>query len=186
MVLLIIGILLSGVLIPLGMQQEIEDIKETEQDLSQIKEALIGYAIQHQRLPCPDTDGDGLENDTNCDTLGALPWVELGVDKNDIWRENFIYQVDKAFSRKPHITTLTTESNLELKYFDSNINIKNNIAFIVISKGKNRQADGDNNNSDTTYEIADKSNFDDQLIWLSTPLLVQQLVASEQWHKNLE
>jgi prepilin-type N-terminal cleavage/methylation domain-containing protein len=203
-VLLIVSILLGGVLVPLSMQREIEQIKTTDKDLLQIREALIGYAIQNQRLPCPDTDDDGIENNS-CNAIGALPWADLGVDKKDIWGKVFVYRVDTAFSRKPHITTLTTESNLQLKYYSNTINVEDNIAAIVFSRGKNQHADGDNgdnditlvNNSgsfsyntaassDTVYAIVDESNFDDQLIWLSTPLLVQRLVAAEQWHKSLE
>lgn len=61
-------------------------------NLSEAKSAVIAYAqlsdpdksptgLQHRYLPCPDTDGDGLE-ETPCGTTSAegwLPWQTLGL-----------------------------------------------------------------------------------------------------------
>ncbi len=64
-VLLIIGLLLGGVLAPLSTQIDNDRRKETSNTLKQISDALLGYAVANVRLPCPDTNGDGLE-DTPC------------------------------------------------------------------------------------------------------------------------
>ena len=58
-VLLVIGLLLGGALIPLSVQMEKRDRDSTRQQLLDMREALIGYALVNGRLPCPDTDGDG-------------------------------------------------------------------------------------------------------------------------------
>jgi prepilin-type N-terminal cleavage/methylation domain-containing protein len=54
-------------------------------------------------LPCPDTDGDGIENRNsvgNCtQNTGWFPWVTLGVAAQDAWGNRLNYAVTDAFSR---------------------------------------------------------------------------------------
>lgn len=52
-VLIIVGLLLGGMLIPLGAQTDIRYRSDTAKALTDIREALIGYAIVNGRLPCP-------------------------------------------------------------------------------------------------------------------------------------
>ena len=52
-VLVIVALLIGGLLVPLSTQQDIRSRQETEKSLSEIKEALIGYAAINGRLPCP-------------------------------------------------------------------------------------------------------------------------------------
>lgn len=52
-VLVIVGLLLGGLLMPLSAQMEQKRVSETQQTLSQIQEALLGFAISQGRLPCP-------------------------------------------------------------------------------------------------------------------------------------
>lgn len=54
-VLFIIALLLGGLLVPLTAQIDQQRTKETQKTLSDIKEALIGFAIGQGRLPCPAT-----------------------------------------------------------------------------------------------------------------------------------
>lgn len=52
-VLVIVGLLLVGLLLPLGAQIEQRKITETNRQLEDAREALIGFAIVNGRLPCP-------------------------------------------------------------------------------------------------------------------------------------
>ena len=52
-VLIIVGLLLGGMLIPLSAQTDIRYRSDTAKALADIREALIGYAIVNGRLPCP-------------------------------------------------------------------------------------------------------------------------------------
>lgn len=52
-VLMIVGLLLGGLLIPLSAQRDVEGIRNTEKALTDIREALIGFAVINGRLPCP-------------------------------------------------------------------------------------------------------------------------------------
>ncbi len=52
-VLVIIGLLLGGMLMPLSAQIDQRKISDTQKMLDGIKEALIGFAVANGRLPCP-------------------------------------------------------------------------------------------------------------------------------------
>lgn len=113
-VLFILGLLIAGLLGPLETQLEARDRQETMNTMTEIIETLYGYAITRGRLPCPDTDGDGLPDMTTepfdettpvasmaqCDGgtdfddgEGFLPWVELNVSAGDAWGNRFRYRV---------------------------------------------------------------------------------------------
>ena len=100
-VLFIFGLLIAGVLGPLETQLEARDRRETIDAMDAIIEALYGFALTNGRLPCPDTDGDGLSNPTYDGTLafavctgeGFVPWVDLNVPQGDAWGNRFRYWV---------------------------------------------------------------------------------------------
>ena len=86
-VIAIIALLLGALLVPLATQYQLRKNKETERDLREIKEALIGFAITNGRLPWPDRNflPTGLETVpaspvalpcTVCE--GLLPWQTIG------------------------------------------------------------------------------------------------------------
>lgn len=133
-VLFILGILLVGVLVPLAVQQEQVQRNDTEQALEDIREAIIGFALSKNRLPCPDcacpdpdatdcyneTDycssngvaaddiNDGFEDRTggNCDVdLGNIPWADLGINGRDSWGNNYTFQVSSNYTGDPPATS---------------------------------------------------------------------------------
>src|SRR5674476_71590 len=63
MVLMIVGLLLGGMLVPLSAQMDQRNVSDTQKALSDIKEALIGYAIANGRFPCPaSATSNGVES----------------------------------------------------------------------------------------------------------------------------
>nr|VFJ53420.1 MAG: prepilin-type N-terminal cleavage/methylation domain-containing protein [Candidatus Kentron sp. DK] len=107
LVMAIISLLLGGLLLPLGTQLENRRIRDTERQLAEIREALMGFAITERapRLPCPDVDGDGLEDPAAPGTAascrqgeGALPWATLGLFRKDAWGRGFRYAPDDAYA----------------------------------------------------------------------------------------
>lgn len=52
-VLVIVGLLLGGLLVPLSAQRDVDFAKATDKSLADIREALIGFAVINGRLPCP-------------------------------------------------------------------------------------------------------------------------------------
>jgi prepilin-type N-terminal cleavage/methylation domain-containing protein len=95
----IIAIMIGGMLIPLSAQDNIRRIQETEKTLRDIQEALLGFAASNGRLPCADTDLDGVEDCTpTVSSEGGLPYATLGVTRIDSWGSRFRYIVDPAFA----------------------------------------------------------------------------------------
>ena len=118
-VLFILGLLIAGLLGPLETQLEARDRRQTLDTMEVILDALYGYAITNRRLPCPNTDGDGVEQlDTDINGTddydaftgpaldaivasggdcineeGFVPWVTLGVKQGDAWGNRFTYRV---------------------------------------------------------------------------------------------
>lgn len=92
--LVVVSLLVGGLLVPLAKQTELRRVRDTEQALNEIKQALVGFALINGRLPCPDYDADPSatgygEEDSPCPsaptTEGFLPWKTLGVDPLDAW-----------------------------------------------------------------------------------------------------
>ncbi|UOD27839.1 hypothetical protein INH39_20400 [Massilia violaceinigra] len=74
--------------------------------LAEAREALIGFALVHGRLPRPaQEDGGGREFDGRCDSeercSGLLPWVTLGIAPGDGWGKLLRYSVTPAMSSAP-------------------------------------------------------------------------------------
>ena len=108
-VLVIVALLISGMLVPLSAQKDIQSVNETQKKLFEAKEALLGFVAANGRLPCPaSSTSNGVESFcTNeigdiCETIvvpptlprpdhgrcsnpydGLLPSVTLGLSEVD-------------------------------------------------------------------------------------------------------
>lgn len=112
--LVIVALLLGGLLLPLSAQIELRNINDNRKAMAEIREALLGYAAVHGRLPCaakPDlasqASGAGVEMTRGaggpCDPsvlAGVLPWVTLGVSENDAWGRRYSYRVSSTFAQR--------------------------------------------------------------------------------------
>lgn len=100
-VLVIVGLLLGGGMSLLSSTGDTAKYKESQYQLSELKEALTNYYIQFGRLPCPDTGSDGLEESscaTGASLRGFLPHVTLGLGgSGDAWGERIKYVVSSKF-----------------------------------------------------------------------------------------
>lgn len=157
-VLVILALLLGGLLIPLSAQRDISVYTETRQKIELIKEAIMGYAAAHGRLPCPANPalassavGAGTESCTL--SAGVVPWADLGTPELDAWNGRFTYIVPTAFTDSiaagtvsPPATCLTiptaasfalcTEGSLNVNNSDGG-SVATQVPVIVISHGKN-------------------------------------------------
>jgi len=62
-VLVAVGLLIGGLLVALSTQVEASKVARAERQLEEIREALLGFAAAHGRLPCPATEAsDGAES----------------------------------------------------------------------------------------------------------------------------
>lgn len=203
-VLAIVGLLIAGLLPSLTSQIEQQRRTETLKQLADIQQALLGFAIINGRLPCPTTVADPAnaaygEEATSCASNpaaeGYLPWKTLGVPASDAWgskRNNagdgwggyWRYRVDRNFASSISISTTFSSDALAVRDNAGNSltsTSKRPIA-IVYSTGPNLTADGQNASFESTAGIyqgdAPAANFDDILIWISRPLLLNRLVSA--------
>ena len=102
-VLVIVTLLIGGLVAPLSAQIQARRTHETRQTLEEAREALFGYAMTHRTagaqprpyLPCPDVDGDGIEEARDAgdcpQDAGWFPWVTLGTAAQDAWGNRLHY-----------------------------------------------------------------------------------------------
>lgn len=200
-VLVVLGLILGGMLLPLSTQMEKQDRDETQRTLDDVQDALLGYAMTNGRLPCPDVDGDGISDiaGTCSNVQGNLPWVDLGAGKEDAWGQIFTYRVTGSFADTTDGTGCSTPtpgislelcSAADISIIDaaSGNPVASQIPAIVISHGKNwaitTSAD-ENENTDNDAIFVDKiysknaaATFDDQVIWVSPNILKARLVSA--------
>lgn len=206
MVMVILSVLLGGLLLPLSTQLENSHRQETKAQLERVHEALLGFALVHGYLPCPDTQNSGRENrtDTGCGGTqqgsvwhGFLPWITLGVGEADPWQNRFRYAVSASF---------TDASQSPLPAFDLNtagsiqiINGMDHVPAIVLSHGANMlgalsvlgvaqplpvsPSEKENSDENARFSHSDyhkdlETGFDDQLMWLSPYILKNRLLLA--------
>lgn len=208
-VLVIVALLAGGLMVSMSSQIEQRSRSDTQQQLQDIREALLGFAASHSAidgkpyLPCPDTDGDGVENRAGnlCSSAeGTLPWSDLGVGNQDAWNNRFRYRVESSFSSKDNGFTLTTSGTLRVcDQAACTSTLATGLPAVIISHGKN--GFGATTSSNTTNdapagidELGNTNNdpnfvshsptptganeFDDLVIWLSPNILYNRLIAA--------
>lgn len=207
-VLVIVGLLLSGLLLPLSAQMDIRNFNDTKQRLAIINEAIYGFAILNGRLPCPTSQADpaninyGLE-DCTITTEAYLPWKTLGVPATDAWgitrkaaadswNGHWRYNVDNNFKdeslfsanilKEPEASTFSNDflvRDSDGNQLTSTLTDGEKPIAIIYSTGKNLVRDGANQLTDDTYERNEASqNFDDDLIWIARPILINRLATA--------
>lgn len=213
-VLIIVSLLTGGLMMSLSAQVQQRQRSETQQQLTDIRDALLGYAASHSALdgkpyfPCPDTDGDGLENrnGNNCtNASGQLPWGDLGLGNQDAWGNRFDYRVHNNLSRNDMgftLTTISSSTNL-MKVCEQLASctqpLASSLPLVVFSHGPNGlgavtsqnanlpAATGadevENNNADPIFVFhpptpPGTNEFDDLVIWLSPNILYNRMIAA--------
>jgi len=166
MVLFIVALLLAGLVPTITSQMEQQRANETRKKISEIKEALIGYALRTGTLPCPARGdiatgqagaGDSILSCNNTGgnySFGVVPWVTLGTSETDGWGNRFTYRVAADFadsiasntngactpSPAPTQATfgLCSNGNMMVKSAASGgTNVATFIPAVIISHGKN-------------------------------------------------
>jgi len=203
-VLLILGLLIAGMLMPLQAQWEYSKRQQTTKALAEIKEALIGFAILNGRFPCPSFVTDpahiafGVAAATcpraSATSEGYLPWKTIGVNETDAWgitqrtdtgsmHGYWRYRIDENYVG---IFSFATQ-------FSDQLQIRNSVGHIltttserpiavIYSTGKNLHADGENADYEATAGVyqsdVQSTSFDDMLIWITRPLLMNRMVSA--------
>ncbi len=164
-VLVVIGLLLSGGLLAVSPIVQSAQTNETKQKMITVENALLAYMIANSCLPCPAQTGlatgaagsglnrNGTATYTGCNTtvvctgggVGTLPWITLGLSESaatDAWGRRFRYAVD------PNLTdanSMQRNSDGSFPAFNSTIALENTdgtaitgytaVAYLLLSHG---------------------------------------------------
>ncbi len=192
-VLFVLALLAGSILVPLSAQMEQRYYDETARTLSDVRDALMGFAVVNRRLPCPDTDSDGSENVTAgaCTSAqGTLPWATLSIGNTDAWGRALRYRVTLAFANPSATITLVSTPDLRICP-SAGCATTPNVVAVVVSNGKNQGTcagacpdETENSNSDTTFvnrirsQAGAGNEFDDLLVWIPATTLLTRLIAA--------
>ena len=160
-VLVIVTLLIGGLAVPLTAQIQARRIAETKKTLEEAREAIVGYAMTHTvddgdpdtprrpYLPCPDGDGDGIENRNpagDCaQQMGWFPWVTLGTAEKDAWGNRLRYATHNDLTDSTqgfHAGSAPLPNDPRWNQVCSNQNCPNvdvaaNVPVVLISHGPN-------------------------------------------------
>jgi len=208
MVLMIIGLLLGGLVPTISAQMETQRIGETRRQMSEIKNALTGFAIINGVFPCPadgtiatGESGAGIKvSDCSSGASGVLPWATLGVSETDAWGRRFTYRVTPAFANDAVHFNLSSSPNLDVGLTTSltDKSVAGDVPVVIVSHGSNglgaynsaggappTSATGDeldnvatNNNNHFTSHDFMQNGFDDIVVWVSSNTLINRMVAA--------
>ena len=116
--LVIVGLLTGGLLLSLTTTRDIANEKETQKQLAMIQEALLGFAVAQQRLPCPAApNATGVESPVGGGVCtnpydGFLPGNTLGLAPTDAqgyvidaWGNRIRYAVTTVSATSPNLFT---------------------------------------------------------------------------------
>ena len=177
--------------------------QQTVKVLGEVIEALKGYAVVNQRLPCADLDepgevGHGFADAAGCGAEGYLPWADLGVGRRDAWGHPLRYRVDPAFSATipdPPDTSDPSYSVVDRTGALLTPAFPDGPLAIVFSCGKDGLPNGENEDTsvdDATCENQGAPNliyvqdtrdtsFDDILVWLPKSHLQERMEEAGKW-----
>lgn len=158
-VLVVVGLILSGGILAVGPILDNTKTSETQSRLDTIEKALLLYTIQNGCLPCP-ADGTvttslGVAAPTGCGACtvaaanGVVPWTTLGLSQNDAtdgWSNRISYRVSAtlAASTTAMVRNGTTYPAGTLRVEDADPNttaganslLSSAAAYVLISHGK--------------------------------------------------
>lgn len=170
--LVILSLMMGWLMTPLRVQLGLQKYQQTEQRLTQAQQALLGHAMIHHYLPCPDTDQppDGWENvlvNQSCASdEGMLPWLQLGLAATDAWGRFFRYRADSTFTHHAQwfsISAAESASNIQVTVdAGAATSVPSRPAAIVLSHGENGLGGIQSVSGGQTYVMAAPVHADEQ------------------------
>ena len=168
-VLLVVGLMIGGLVAPLSSQLEQRRVSNTERVMEDAREALFGFALRNNYLPCPAISAiDGREDRTGsiCNKrYGYLPWATLGVQKLDGWGRVLAYSVTPSFANSVSFFTLNSPRDITVatRGMDGQIipaSDANDIPAVILSFGRNGY--GATSDQNTQLLDAGQGNIDEK------------------------
>ncbi len=124
------GLLLVGFSEGMLESAEVKKFEHNKRVLKEAKQALLQFAYNYPvtndkgpgRLPCADTDNDGIPN--TCNSFGRFPWAQQNLnfyDVRDADGERLWYAVSSNFTTQATIVNSDTSGNITLRDQSGNI-----------------------------------------------------------------
>jgi type II secretory pathway pseudopilin PulG len=205
-VMVVLGVLLGGLIVPLSTQQDTNKRRDAKLSLEETRDALLGYAAATGRMPCPATTASGGLSAPNAATSactqfhGFVPGRTLGltgpVDANNLpidrWLNPIRYSLTSAGGGAySNSITLALIPDFQVCSEGScAVPIADNVVALVFSLGSDgttttspdqlENIDGDVFFVRRTPTEAVGTEFDDELLWISPNVLTLQLVRAGQ------
>ena len=200
------GLLLGGTLGTVGAMQLRQRISGTEAQLSEIRDALVAFAVVNRRLPCPadpaiadTTVGAGTErapNPAGCTggNSGVIPWATLGLPEADAWGRRFSYRVSADFARQAPAFALSSAGDHVVRNGAAVI-LADAAPAVIVSHGPNARGsrgpagtvspaspdarEQENADGDAEF-VADTpvDAYDDLVIWLPGTVLAYRILQA--------
>jgi len=197
-VLVILGFILGGILGPLSTQREVQKRNEAEQQLKEIREALLGFVQIKGRLPCPASlisDGREVVTTGNCSTPTAtdnifVPYVDLGIRGSiisgelvDPWQQPVVYRLTSvstwAYAKQINLTN-NTAANFQICTITTctpaTSILAAGVVVVLFTKGPDLVS---TNTASATDFVSDPppqptitTAYDDRVLWISQPELI--------------
>lgn len=205
-VMVIVALVIGSILTPLSIQRGEKRRVFTDKTLTEIHDALIGYAMVNGHLPCPaSAASNGLENRNGAtqDCLtehGFVPARTLGLNGRfdtqnrilDEWTRPISYSLTNinSWEYAKDITLSATTPDYRVcraaGCAAANSILAENLVAVVYASAQDLSNSPDqleNSDGDTDFVKNVKieaigSEFDDQIIWISPNLLTLQLVKA--------
>lgn len=149
-VLVIVGLLFGSFIGSFSQRVDTTRRDITKKELAEIKQVLMAYVYSNAApyaLPCPDTDippdgiGDGVAGVCDAgDAVGTLPWVTLGIGREDAWATRYSYWVDSAYSDNVagfDLDTVAGSAQINTRVNDNDVVVAINVVAVIFSRGKN-------------------------------------------------
>lgn len=187
-VLVIVGLLVGSFIGTFSNRIDATRRADTNKNLIDIKQVLMAFAYSQGTdtfLPCPDTDTppDGIENRSAgvCDpgsSLGTLPWVTLGIGRQDAWATHYRYWVNDDYASDAGFgldgdDTGGGNAEIRTRVNDAVAVIAENAVAVIFSHGKNSlggvSADGINRDVIPAGSVDENENGNGDSIYIARP-----------------
>lgn len=194
-VLTIVALLLAGLVPTLSSQIDQSRRHDTEKYMAEVRDALLGYAVINNVLPCPDKNADGNAEvscqGANTNQFGTLPYKDLGVLAKDTYGNALLYAVTKAFATSAVPFALSTEGTMDVCKTSACVSadkLATKAVVVLVSRGANwatstsaDELENTDSNTSGDYNFVSHdvtSDFDDPVLWVSSNALFNRMVAA--------
>jgi prepilin-type N-terminal cleavage/methylation domain-containing protein len=134
-VVVILALILGGVVLTMGAMTSAREVEQTQQQLSQAREALVGFFLRNGRFPCPAAPAAaGVESPAGGGVCtnpynGFLPAATLGIGPTDpqgylldAWGNRIRYAVSQYVHTPPYVDAATCAADARRCYLFTTTN----------------------------------------------------------------